>query len=101
MQGVGAAANFNKSVCFFSKNTPSSERNRLSQVLGIRRDVNLGNYLGLLTDIRNSKCKAFGFMKDKLRMKLEGWNENHLNQTRKEVLLKSVAMALPNYVMSC
>lgn len=83
------------------KNTPRSEHNRLSQVLGIWRDVNLGNYLGLPTDIGNSKCKAFGFMKDKLRMKLEGWNENQLNQARKEVLLKSVAMALPNYVMSC
>lgn len=40
-------------------------------------------------------------MKHTLISKLEGWSENHLNQAWKEVILKSLAMALPTYVMSC
>ncbi|KAF7137349.1 hypothetical protein RHSIM_Rhsim07G0195000 [Rhododendron simsii] len=59
---------FNKSVCFFSRITPSSERNRLSQILAL--------------DIRH-----FSYVKDKLRSKLDGWNDHTLNPAGKEVML--------------
>ncbi|KAG5561218.1 hypothetical protein RHGRI_004294 [Rhododendron griersonianum] len=97
----GQLINFGKSCCFFSSNTPVAERERLSQLLGIRRDVNLGNYLGLPTDLSQTRHKIFSYMKDNLGGKTERWVELFLNQAGKEVLLKSVTLALPSYAMSC
>ncbi|KAF7153313.1 hypothetical protein RHSIM_Rhsim01G0053800 [Rhododendron simsii] len=81
----GQLLNFSNSICFFSENTPITERNRLRQIMGIRRDINLGSYLGLPTEIGGSMYNVFSFLKDRLRIILEGWNENFLNQTGKEV----------------
>lgn len=79
--------NFNKLVCFFSRITPSSERNRLSQILGIWWDANLGNYLGLLTELVALDIRHFSYVEDKLRSKLDGWNDHTLNPEGKEVML--------------
>lgn len=68
--------------------------------MGIRSDVNLGNYLELPTEIGGSRYNVFSFLKDRLGIILEGCNENFLNQAGKEVLLKSVALMLPNHIMS-
>ncbi|KAI8532839.1 hypothetical protein RHMOL_Rhmol11G0245700 [Rhododendron molle] len=55
----GQLINYGKSCCFFSSNTPMDERDRLSQVIGIRRDASLGNYLGLPTDLNQTRHKTF------------------------------------------
>lgn len=39
----GQHINYDKFCCFFNSNTPVQVREDLSQLLGIRRDVNLGN----------------------------------------------------------
>ncbi|KAF7121272.1 hypothetical protein RHSIM_Rhsim13G0210000 [Rhododendron simsii] len=97
----GQLINYGKSCCFFSSNTSIAARDSLSQLLGIRRDSSLGNYLGLPTDLSQTRYKVFSFMKDGLQRKTEGWNEVFLNLAGKEVMLKSVALALPSYAMSC
>ncbi|KAF7146649.1 hypothetical protein RHSIM_Rhsim04G0083800 [Rhododendron simsii] len=97
----GQLINYGKSCCFFSSNTSIAARDSLSQLLGIRRDSSLGNYLGLPTDLSQTRYKIFSFMKDGLQRKTEGWNEVFLNLAGKEVMLKSVALALPSYAMSC
>lgn len=97
----GQLINYGKSCCFFSKNTPVDKRDSLSNILGIRRDVNLGNYLGLPTDLSHTRYKVFSYIKERLRGRTEGWSEFFINQAGKEVLLKSVALALPSYAMSC
>lgn len=63
--------------------------------------MNLGNYLGLPTDIGRLRYNVFSYIKERLRQRLEGWSDQFLTQAGKEVLLKSVAMALPTDVMSC
>jgi hypothetical protein len=40
-------------------------------------------------------------VKDRVWKKLKGWKERCLSRAGKEVLIKSVAQAIPNYVMSC
>lgn len=97
----GQVINFDKSAVFFSVNTPSDLRQRICHKLGVRRDAALGNYLGLPADIGRSKNAVFAYVKDALVSRIEGWSESMLNQSGREVNLKSIALALPTHVMSC
>lgn len=65
------------------------------------KEANSGKYLGLLLVITGSKKQVFAYIVDKARSKMQGWKHNLLSYAGKEVLLKSVIMALPTYTMSC
>ena len=60
-----------------------------------------GKYLGLPMMIGRSKQQVFGYIKNSLQNKMQNWKRNLLNHTGKEVMIKSVFMALPTYTMSC
>lgn len=57
-------------------------------------------YLGITEDISSSKCKLFAFLKDKLMHRVNGLMGRWLLKGRKEILIKYIMLALPNYVMS-
>lgn len=58
-------------------------------------------YLGLPEKICGSKRQVFAFIRDRLNRRINSWSARLLSKGGKEVLLKSVAQALPTYVMSC
>ncbi|WZZ51140.1 hypothetical protein YC2023_051247 [Brassica napus] len=60
----------------------------------------MGTYLGIPEDISGSKCKLFAFLKDKLMHIVNGWTGRWLSKGGKEVLIKSILLSLPTYVMS-
>lgn len=43
---------------------------------------------------------VFGYLKERLRDVIKGWDKKMLSKGGKEILLKTVAQALPNYAMS-
>uniref|UniRef100_A0A803PF85 RNase H type-1 domain-containing protein n=1 Tax=Cannabis sativa TaxID=3483 RepID=A0A803PF85_CANSA len=57
-------------------------------------------YLGLPSTMGRNKTAAMGFLLDKVRKRLQGWEGKLLSKVGKEVLVKSVAQALPSYAMS-
>ena len=57
-------------------------------------------YLGLPNTIGRNKSSIFGFLKDKMQNRIQGWDKKLLSKGGKEVLLKTVAQTLPNYAMS-
>ncbi|KAL9833365.1 hypothetical protein AtNW77_Chr3g0220721 [Arabidopsis thaliana] len=61
----------------------------------------MGSYLGLPEKIHGSKVQVFSFVRDRLQKRLNTWSAKFLSKGGKEVLIKSVAQALPTYVMSC
>lgn len=61
----------------------------------------MGTYLGLPEKICGSKKQVFAFVQDRLSKRINSWSAKFLSKSGKEVLLKSVAQALPTYVMSC
>jgi len=58
-----------------------------------------GKYLGLPSDWGSSKRDMFAWILARVNSKLEGWKEGLISKGGKEVLLKSIVQALPQYAM--
>ena len=59
-----------------------------------------GAYLGLPSCIGQNKKAVFQSIRDKVWQRLQGWNIRMLFRAGKEILLKTVAQTMPNYVMN-
>ncbi|XP_027102976.1 uncharacterized protein [Coffea arabica] len=97
----GQAINYEKSIVFFSANTSKEMRKNICTALGNMKEAASGKYLDLPMLIGRSKQQVFGYIEQKMKDKLQGWKRNLLSPAGKETLIKSVAMALPTYTMSC
>lgn len=72
----------------------------LNNQLNIQNNFDHGRYLGLPSLVGKRKKSIFAFLKDMLQKRLQSWNHRFLSQAGKEILLKSVAQALPTFCMS-
>ena len=61
----------------------------------------MGMYLGMPEKICGSKKQVFSFVQDRMNEKINSWSGKLLSRGGKEVQIKSVAQAVPTYVMSC
>lgn len=95
----GQQINANKSSVVFSKNTEITRRNDMCQILGFQEARDRSLYLGLPIVVGRNKRAIFGFLKDKLQERVQGWDKKLLSKAGKEILLKTVAQALPNHSM--
>ncbi|GAB2302403.1 hypothetical protein Dimus_039082 [Dionaea muscipula] len=59
----------------------------------------MGNYLGLPADLGSSKVQALSYIKERLEQRIQAWQARFLSLAGKETLIKSVALAIPSYVM--
>jgi hypothetical protein len=96
----GQAVNLNKSGIFFSKDCPPSLKENMKRELRVPKLERTGKYLGLPSDLGASKKQMFGWILNRINIKLEGWKERLISKAGKEILLKSVVQAVPQYVMS-
>lgn len=97
----GQLVNRDKSSLFFSPNTPTHRKEEVTLALNIRHDNGGGKYLGIPSIIGRSKKGVFNYVRNNVITKMKGWKVNKLNQASREVLIKSVSMTMPNYVMQC
>ncbi|XP_031106357.1 uncharacterized protein LOC116011005 [Ipomoea triloba] len=93
------AVNYHKSSICFSRNTSKSDREEVAGVLGVAQATNFGKYLGLPSFVGRNKRAAFSYIEDKIRRRICSWNKRLLSQAGKEILLKSVAQAMPTFSM--
>lgn len=96
----GQRVNYNKSSLYFSPNTPDHIRAQLSDILMVEATKNPGKYLGLPTIWGKSKKQSLAYVRDNIFRKIEGWNQCILSPAGREVLIKSVASAVPVYPMT-
>jgi hypothetical protein len=96
----GQRVNMDKSSIFFSKGCPEGVRQEIKGVLQVERETLNEKYLGMPSDVGISKSGAFKYLRDKVWKKILGWLELLLSVGGKEVLIKSVAQAVPVFSMS-
>jgi hypothetical protein len=58
-------------------------------------------YLGLPVCMVRSKANLFTYLKERICKRLQGWKEKLLSKAGKDILIKSIAQAIPSYAMSC
>lgn len=84
----------------YNRNTNEDVRIAVATMFNVAQSSNIGRYLGLPMGIGRNKREVFSYIETKLMSWLCGWNKKVLSRAGKEVLLKSVAQALPTYSMS-
>jgi hypothetical protein len=97
----GQRINMDKSPIFFSKGCPAVLKESIKNTLEVQRETLNEKYLGLPSNVGKSKSGAFKYLKDKVWKKVLGWMEQLLSVGGKEILIKSVAKAVPTFSMSC
>ena len=97
----GQQLNPGKSSILCGSKVDHEIKRALKQTLGIQKKGGMRMYFGLPEKICGSKRQVFAFIRKRLNDRINSWSARLLSQGSKEVLLKSVAQALPTYVMSC
>lgn len=97
----GQAVNFMKFGVFFSSNVRRDKQEEISAIMGVFNDITLNNYLGLPSLIGRSEKRVFGFLKDRVTKRIDGWKAKSISRAGNSILLKNVAQALHFYCMTC
>ncbi|XP_057438067.1 uncharacterized protein LOC130730153 [Lotus japonicus] len=100
-EASGQRVNFDKTELSFSQNVPEQLCTQIRNRMEVKVVDSHDKYLGLPTVIGRSKKAVFLKVQERMVKKLKGWKEKFLSRAGKEVLLKSVAQAIPIYLMSC
>jgi hypothetical protein len=100
-KALGQRINRDKSSVFFSKGCPNSARQQVKSTLEVNNETLSEKYLGMPSDVGRSRNGSFKFLKDRLWKRILGWMEQLLSAGGKEILIKSIAQAVPTYSMSC
>lgn len=90
-----------KSKVSFSRNIKLARKNMLQTKLSFKAVEKIDKYLRLPTYIESSKKRVFQIIQDRVWKKLKGWKEKFLSYAGREVLIKSIAQAIPTYAMQC
>uniref|UniRef100_A0A2N9FFZ2 Reverse transcriptase domain-containing protein n=1 Tax=Fagus sylvatica TaxID=28930 RepID=A0A2N9FFZ2_FAGSY len=100
-QASGQQVNRQKTTLFFSKSTPLAAQLDIQNMLGVPAIKQYERYLGLPSFVGRAKYSSFAQIKERVWSKLKGWKEKLISQAGREILIKSVAQAIPAYAMSC
>jgi len=74
----------------FSPNTPAAKKAEVMQALDIQRETRNERYLGLQVFIGRSRSQVFGYLKERIWKRIQGWKERMLSRAGKEVMIKAV-----------
>ena len=97
----GHKVNMQKSSIFFGKGSTEENKEQLKAVIGINSEALSEKYLGMPIAVGQSKNGTFRYLRDRVWEKVKGWMQKLLSAASKEVLIKSVAQAIPVFSMSC
>lgn len=90
-EASGQQVNLSKFAIIFSTNVDRDCRGKICQVLQMKEVGEEVKYLGLPNIVGRNKSKAFGFLKEKMKQKVQAWKKNWITQAGREILIKNVA----------
>lgn len=99
-QNSGQKISEAKSSIFFSGNTAVEDKAVVCGSLDIMTEALNDKYLGLPAMIGVDKSDCFRHLIDRVNNRINGWKEKMLSTGGKEVLIKSIAQAIPVFAMS-
>ena len=73
---------------------------QVCDVIAVNTTTNHGAYLGLPSYIGRKKKEVFRHIRDRLWQRLQSWSTRMLSRVGNEILLKTMALTMPNYAMS-
>ena len=97
---TGKLVNPTKCSILFSDNGLVTEAVGIKSILEVTQEVFDPKYLGLPVPEGRMHKGNFETLQDRLRKRLVDWSEQFMATSSKELLIKSVAQAIPTYVMS-
>lgn len=100
-RGSGQLVNRDKAAVFFSRNSSDQMKAEVRQTLNIAQEALAERYLGLPTALGRSSSEAFEYLPTRVSKVIGTWSGREASFAGREVLLKSVAQAMPTYTMSC
>lgn len=84
---------------FFSHNTRPNVKRNIQRMLAARVMEDCEKYLGLPMVGGKSKVNTFRELREKISKKVMGWKEKYILKAGREILIKTVAQAIPTYTM--
>ena len=93
--------NKEQSSVYFSPNTAAPLQHELKQILNINVEAFTERYLGLPTSVGRITSGTFDHIGERIRSKLQGGSERMISCASREVRLKTIAMVIPTFSMSC
>ena len=97
----GQQINRTKTTLFFSKSTTEEVQTSIKNMLGVSVIQKYEKYVGLPSLVGQKKKESFTHIKQQVWKILADWEAKLLSQVGREILIKSVAQALPTYTMTC
>ena len=97
----GQQVNMEKSSIHFAKGCNQAIREEVMNIMDVHSEALSEKYLGMPSDVGTASMGAFKYLKDRVWKRVQGWMEMLLSAGGKEVLIKSVAQAIPTFSMSC
>lgn len=83
----------------FSGNTDVEVKAQVCQILNVMTESLSDKYLGLPALVGADKSDSFWHLVERVRTRIGGWKEKLLSLGGKEILIKSIAQAIPVYAM--
>ncbi|CAM8948289.1 unnamed protein product [Rhodiola kirilowii] len=98
---AGQKVNYNKSELVLSPNTTDALKQSFTTTLSVAAVNGHNKYLGLPLNIGRSKSTFFLPMLDRAQARSKLWYTSSLSCGGREILIKSVLLAIPQYHMHC
>ncbi|KAH9719688.1 reverse transcriptase domain-containing protein [Citrus sinensis] len=96
----GQLFNLDKSSMFFSGKTKADQVAAIKEIFQLKVVSRHEKYLGLPSMVGRNKRNFFDDLKLRVKSKISNWQHKHFSSGGKEVLIKTIAQAIPTYAMS-